>query len=131
MTKHPPQSFADRHESAPFSEPWEIKLFALTEALRARGVLRGEDWRNAFGAELAQDDQNQIAAPAYYMHWLTAFEAKVAELGLTDVAALERTKRAWLTAAERTPHGTPIELRDSDFSEPNPGSVDVQHSRTG
>ena len=42
-------------------------------------------------------------------------ERIVAEKGLTDAAALARTRDAWERACERTPHGTPIELRPDDF----------------
>jgi hypothetical protein len=39
----------------------------------------------------------------------------VAAKGLTDAATLERYAEAWGRAAERTPHGTPIELHPDDL----------------
>jgi hypothetical protein len=35
--------------------------------------------------------------------------------GLTDKAAIGRHAEAWSHAAQRTPHGTPIELKQEDF----------------
>jgi hypothetical protein len=40
----------------------------------------------------------------------------MAERRLTDAETLERYRGAWKHAAERTPHGTPIELADEDFA---------------
>ena len=34
---------------------------------------------------------------------------------VADPASLERYREAWEHAADRTPHGTPIELRPEDF----------------
>ena len=39
------------------------------------------------------------------------------EKGLTDDAALARYRHAWAHAAQRTPHGTPIELSPADFGD--------------
>jgi hypothetical protein len=51
----------------------------------------------------------------YYHHWLATPERVVAEKGVTDASQLARTRHAWEHACERTPHGTPIELRPGDF----------------
>jgi hypothetical protein len=51
----------------------------------------------------------------YYYHWLAALERIVAEKGVTDAATLDRYYHAWDHATDRTPHGTPIELRPEDF----------------
>jgi hypothetical protein len=39
----------------------------------------------------------------------------VAEKGASSPTELERYRQAWDHAADRTPHGQPIELRPSDF----------------
>ena len=44
-----------------------------------------------------------------------ALERLVAEKGATDPVSLARYRDAWDRAAERTPHGQPIELRPEDF----------------
>jgi hypothetical protein len=53
---------------------------------------------------------------SYYQDWLATLERMVTAKRLADEAALKRTRDAWDRAAERTPHGTPIELRAGDFS---------------
>ena len=40
----------------------------------------------------------------------------VTEKRLADASTLARYRDAWERAAERTPHGTPIELKPEDFS---------------
>ena len=59
-----------------------------------------------------------LAAPrtCSYERWLETLERLVTEKGLTDDAALERYRHAWAHAAQRTPHGTPIELSPDDFA---------------
>ena len=48
------------------------------------------------------------------------------EKGLTDDATLARYRHAWAHAAERTPHGTPIEL-----SPPTSRAAQASSSRPG
>jgi hypothetical protein len=74
-----------------FAEPWEAQAFALAVALHERGVFT----------------------------W-PALEKLVAEKGLSDAATLQRYADAWEHAADRTPHGTPIELRAEDFGARHP-----------
>ena len=52
----------------------------------------------------------------YYRHWLAALERIVAEKGVADGRTLARYRDAWDRAADRTPHGLPIELRPDDFT---------------
>ena len=51
----------------------------------------------------------------YYRLWLAALENMVAGKGLTDGAAQALYREAWDRAADRTPHGTPNELRPRDY----------------
>jgi hypothetical protein len=53
---------------------------------------------------------------SYYRDWLATLERMVTTRALADTAALNRTRHAWERAAERTPHGRPIELCAEDFS---------------
>jgi len=52
----------------------------------------------------------------YSRHWLAALEALVAAKGASSPDELVRYRDAWDHAADRTPHGQPIELRPEDFS---------------
>jgi len=89
-----------------FQEPWEAQAFALVVALNERGVFTWAEWTEAVAA-----------APGHgsLERGLPAFERLVAARGLVADGALERYRHAWEHAAARTPHGTPIELGDTDF----------------
>ena len=50
-----------------------------------------------------------------YRHWLATLERLVAEQGAASPDEQERTREAWRRAAERTPHGQPIELGETDY----------------
>ena len=45
----------------------------------------------------------------------TADVAKTVMEGAATLDEQERTREAWRTAADRTPHGNPIELREDDY----------------
>ncbi|HEV2957870.1 MAG TPA: nitrile hydratase accessory protein [Xanthobacteraceae bacterium] len=107
-----------RDEGGPvFREPWEAQAFALAVALNARGLFTWSEWAAALGAEIkrAQAAGDPDLGNTYYRHWLAALERLVAHKGVTSAAILARYRDAWDHAADRTPHGTPIELREEDF----------------
>jgi nitrile hydratase accessory protein len=101
-----------------FDEPWEGQAFALAVALHERGVFTWPEWAEALGRELERARQagDPDTGATYYRHWLAALERVVADKQLTDADTLTRYAAAWGRAAERTPHGTPIELDPSDFA---------------
>ena len=100
-----------------FREPWEAQAFAMTLALHERGLFTWGEWAAALAAEIkrAQGAGDPDTGETYYRHWLATLERIVAAKGLADAATLARTREAWQRACERTPHGTPIELRPEDF----------------
>src|ERR1700728_1335173 len=100
-----------------FGAPCEAEAFALALSLNARGVFTWKEWAATLGEEIkkAQDAGDPDTGETYYHHWLATLERIVAEKGLTDARQLQRTRHAWAHACERTPHGTPIELKPSDF----------------
>jgi nitrile hydratase accessory protein len=107
-----------RGEEGPiFREPWEAQAFAMALALHGRGVFGWNEWATMLGEEIrkAQAAGDPDTGATYYRHWLATLERMVAEKGLTTTEALSRTYDAWDRAADRTPHGTPIELRPEDF----------------
>ena len=65
----------------------------------------------------AQEDGDPDIGDTYYHHWLNALESLVNEKGVADTETLDRYQTAWRHAAERTPHGAPIELENRDFSD--------------
>jgi nitrile hydratase accessory protein len=100
-----------------FREPWEAQAFAMTLALHDRGVFTWEEWATALSQEIkrAQAAGDPDTGETYYHHWLAALEGLVAAKRVTDEATLLRYRDAWDRAADRTPHGKPIELRADDF----------------
>ena len=106
-------------EGPVFREPWEAQAFAMTLALHERGLFSWPEWAAALGEEIkrAQAAGDPDTGETYYRHWLNALERIVAAKGLADVTMLARYRHAWHHAADRTPHGTPIELRPDDFAD--------------
>jgi nitrile hydratase accessory protein len=100
-----------------FREPWEAQAFAMTLALHARGLFSWPEWAAMLGEEIkrAQAAGDPDTGETYYRHWLNALERIVAAKGVTDARTLARYREAWDHAADRTPHGAPIELRPEDF----------------
>jgi nitrile hydratase accessory protein len=107
-----------RDEDGPvFREPWEAQAFAMALSLYDRGVFTWKEWAAALADEikLAQAGGDPDTGTTYYRHWLATLEKMVAAKGLTTTATLHRYRDAWDHAADRTPHGKPIELRPEDF----------------
>jgi nitrile hydratase accessory protein len=104
-------------EGPVFREPWEAQAFAMALALHERGLFTWPEWAATLAAEIkrAQAAGDPDTGDTYYRHWLAALERIVAEKGVTDAATLARYHDAWDRAADRTPHGVPIELKPEDF----------------
>ena len=104
-------------EGPVFREPWEAQAFALAVSLHERGAFTWTEWATTLCEEIkkAQVAGDPDTGETYYHHWLNTLERIVAAKGLTDAQQLARTRDAWEHACERTSHGTPIELKPSDF----------------
>jgi nitrile hydratase accessory protein len=102
-----------------FREPWEAQAFAMTLRLYQQGLFTWPEWAEVLAAEIkrAQEDGDPDIGDTYYHHWLNALENLVNEKGVADTETLDRYQTAWRHAAERTPHGAPIELENRDFSD--------------
>lgn len=105
-----------------FREPWEAHAFAMAVALHQRGLFSWPEWAAALAEEIRAAAQRGDAdlGDTYYHHWLAALETLVAAKGASSAAELTRYRDAWDHAAERTPHGRPIELQPQDFPPPAP-----------
>jgi nitrile hydratase accessory protein len=104
-------------EGPVFREPWEAQAFAMALSLHARGLFTWPEWAATLADEIkrAQSAGDPDTGETYYHHWLRTLERLVAEKGATDARTLARYRDAWDHAADRTPHGEPIELRPEDF----------------
>ena len=90
-----------------FEAPWQASAFALTVALHQQGLFSWPDWAQTLSRHIAAhpDDGRR-----YYDHWLAALEEMMERCQLGTREDLHRLQHAWAQAAERTPHGQPIEL---------------------
>ncbi len=101
-----------------FGEPWQARAFGLVVALHERGLFSWPEWADALATEIASAQQrgDPDRGDTYYAHWLATLEQLVSSKGVASGADLERYRHAWQHAADRTPHGQPIELATSDFA---------------
>ena len=107
-------------EGPVFREPWEAQAFAMALALHERGLFTWPEWAATLADEIkrAQAAGDPDTGETYYRHWLNALERIVAEQRRRPTpATLARYRDAWDHAADRTPHGTPIELKPEDFAD--------------
>ena len=118
MTPPPLPGMPQAAGEAVFAEPWQAQAFAMTVALHQRGLFSWPEWAEALAQQIAaaQAAGDADLGDTYYQHWLAALEALVAAKGASSAAELARCRDAWDHAAERTPHGRPIELRAEDFA---------------
>ncbi|HSW20364.1 MAG TPA: nitrile hydratase accessory protein [Ramlibacter sp.] len=97
-----------------FREPWEAQAFAMAVSLHQRGLFSWTEWAQALATQIAQAGEADTGG-RYYHHWLAALESLVASKGASSMEEQARYRHAWEHAAERTPHGRPIELAPRDF----------------
>ena len=100
-----------------FREPWEAQAFAMALSLQESGLFTWNEWASALADEIAcaQAGGDPDTGETYYRHWLATLEKLVAAKGVASADTLHRHRDAWDHAADRTPHGAPIELRPEDF----------------
>ena len=100
-----------------FAEPWQAQAFAMTLQLHERGLFSWPEWAAALSAQIAaaQAAGDADLGNTYYRHWLAALETLVTAKGAAQRSELARCAQAWDHAADRTPHGQPIELQPADF----------------
>ena len=100
-----------------FGAPWQAQAFAMTLVLHERGLFTWPEWAQALAARIRAEPgaEGEDAGDAYYRQWLGALEDMAAARGATTPQELVAYQEAWDHAADRTPHGQPIELQPGDF----------------
>jgi len=100
-----------------FREPWEAQAFAMALALHARGLFTWSEWASSLADEIkrAQASGDPDTGETYYRHWLANLEKLIDAKGVASTDIQHRYRVAWDHAADRTPHGQPIELKPEDF----------------
>jgi nitrile hydratase accessory protein len=98
-----------------FAEPWEARAFAMVVSLHERGLYTWAEWADALATRIkaAQAAGDPDIGDTYH-HWLGALEDLLARKGIGS-AEVARWRDAWQHAANRIPHGKPIELQADDF----------------
>jgi nitrile hydratase accessory protein len=104
------------NNGAVFEEPWQAHAFAMTLQLHEQGVFTWPQWAQALTREIRAGQSRGEASDGslYYTHWLNALEQLVIEHQLGTPEEIHDLEHAWADAAERTPHGQPIVLEDSE-----------------
>ena len=65
-------------DGQPFHADWEARVFALMRVLRQRGVVNGDEFRDA----IESLPPERYLAASYYERWLDAIEALLAAKGV-------------------------------------------------
>ena len=99
---------------APFDEPWQAQLFALTVALNEAGHVSWPDWAARFGPRV-----QTAAASAYWQVWSETLVGLLEELQIAETEDIRRLARQWQAAAAATPHGQPIALANAAAHPPS------------
>ncbi len=100
-----PDMVLDNNEPV-FKEPWEAQAFAMVVNLHQKGAFTWTEWADALSTQIQTSEPQD-----YYQHWLHALESLVEKKQLTTSDELLSRKAQWHEAADRTPHGEPIELK--------------------
>jgi nitrile hydratase accessory protein len=117
-----------RDDNGPvFAEPWQAQAFAMAVQLSEQGYFTWKEWAAALAEELkaAAHGGQPDDGSRYYHHWLAALEKLTAGKGLSSRDEMVRRKEAWADAYRHTPHGKPVELRNSSAR----GQDDAQKNR--
>lgn len=94
---------------APFEDPWQAQLFALTVALNESGVFEWSEWTAVFGPRV-----RSVEAEDYWAVWSEALIALLEAKGVTGMEEVAGLTARWQAAARATPHGRPIVLDAGD-----------------
>jgi nitrile hydratase accessory protein len=100
-----------------FRAPWEAQAFAMAVSLHQQGLFSWSEWADTLATQIAaaQSAGDADLGDTYYHHWLAALEKLVAAKAGSSLEELARYRTAWRRAAERTPHGEPVELQAQDL----------------
>jgi nitrile hydratase accessory protein len=94
-----------------FPTPWAARAYALAVALNERGIFTWGEWSATLGPKVTITTRGRAGdAEAYWEAWLATLEDILSRKHIALRGDLLDLKEAWREAAERTPHGQPIEL---------------------
>ncbi|KFE33897.1 nitrile hydratase accessory protein [Thioclava atlantica] len=90
---------------APFEEPWQAQVFALTVALNEAGHFSWSEWTALFGPRVQQAEEQD-----YWRIWSETLIALLERSGVAGAGEVQALTERWQAAARATPHGKPITL---------------------
>jgi nitrile hydratase accessory protein len=90
---------------APFDDPWQAQLFALTVALNEAGAFSWREWTETFGARVRDAE-----AADYWTIWSDALVTLLERKRIAQPGEIAALAERWRAAARATPHGQPIRL---------------------
>ena len=91
---------------APFDEPWQAQLFALTVAMNEAGHFTWSEWADAFGPKVQHAPESD-----YWDLWIEAFSALLEKRDMAQAEEISALARLWQASARATPHGQSIVLK--------------------
>lgn len=105
--------FIEGGEEPTFPTPWAARAFAMTLALHEQGQFTWPEWSEKLAEFVNRDQDNTYDSETYWVNWLGALCAMVAERGLGSPGELNDLIGAWRQVAEETPHGEPLDLQQT------------------
>lgn len=94
---------------APFDEPWQAQIFALTVALNEAGHFTWAEWTAVFGPRIQKAE-----AQAYWVIWSEVLIDLLDREGMAGADEVQVLTQRWQAAARATPHGEPIVLSSAE-----------------
>ena len=103
-------------EGPVFAQPWQAQAFAMTLALHERGLFTWGQWAQTLSdcIKSARAAGDPDTGQTYYYHWLNALEQVALASRTCTESELKIRQLGWEQAAQRTPHGMPIELSEAE-----------------
>lgn len=102
------ESLIGSGEQRPFTEPWEVRAFAMAVAAYHSGQYEWSEFQLSLIDSIKKwetDGGEDDRAPwSYYEHWLTALETVLAGNGALSDAALDDRTRAVLATPKTANH---------------------------
>jgi nitrile hydratase accessory protein len=98
----------DEAEQLSFSEPWELRAFAVAVAAYHRGLYDWSEFQLALIGAIRQWEGDPESAPwRYYEHWLEALETVLSGTGVLTGTELDGHAAAVLAKPRATDHHEP------------------------
>ena len=110
-----------QNEEPVFTQPWQAQAFAMTLALHEQGLFTWDQWAQTLSGciKAAQIAGDPDTGQTYYHHWLCALEQVALASRACSEPQLKARQLGWQRAADRTPHGLPIELSQAERQLPD------------